>query len=77
MSAIGLTVRNMTNPSVMQQLAQEHERETLAASRMPRRPGFLAPKVRRRLGWSLIGLGVHLALDGGPNRKQALEVVRR
>jgi len=64
----------MTNPSAMQQLAREHECEILATSRVPR-AGSLAPKVRRRLGVSLIGLGVHLAL-GTRRHNRTLGVAR-
>ncbi|HEY7946302.1 MAG TPA: hypothetical protein VID75_01430 [Acidimicrobiales bacterium] len=63
----------MTNPSAMQQLAKEHQRDILGASRVPR-AGSLAPKVRQRLGWSLIGLGVHLALEGARQQNQNLGV---
>jgi hypothetical protein len=54
----------MTNPSVLQQLAQEHQREILEASRTRRLRDPGGSGVRQRLGWSLIGLGVHLALGG-------------
>jgi hypothetical protein len=55
-------VHAMTNPSVVQQLGKERGREILEAS-MAAGPGWLDGKVRERIGWSLIGLGVHLALD--------------
>jgi hypothetical protein len=45
----------------MQQMAKERENEILRSLQTPRAPGSF-PKVRERLGWSLIGLGVHLAL---------------
>jgi hypothetical protein len=55
----------MVNPSAMQQLAKEYQREILEAGRTRRRAVDAAgPGVRERLGWTLIGLGVHLALDG-------------
>jgi hypothetical protein len=54
----------MVNPSVMQQLAKEQQGEILRASRARRAAGPVLPRARRRLGWSLIGLGAHLALDG-------------
>jgi hypothetical protein len=55
---------SMVNPSVLQQLGKEHQREILEASRIPRTADSLVPRARRRLGWSLIGLGAHLAMDG-------------
>jgi hypothetical protein len=54
----------MVNPTVLQKLGKEHQREILEASRTPRAPRTLGPMVRQRLGWSLIGLGARLALDG-------------
>ena len=54
----------MVNPSAMQQLAKQRQHELLEAGR-PRRVGeATGPGVRQRLGWTLIGLGVHLALNG-------------
>jgi hypothetical protein len=64
MSARVFKVHDMTNPSVMQQLAREHAREILEAGQARTAAAPVFPAVRRRLGWSLIGLGVHLALDG-------------
>jgi hypothetical protein len=64
----------MVNPSLLEQFGKERGREILEASRTPRGPGPW-PKVRQRLGWSLIGLGVHLALDG--HRGQALRPLTR
>jgi hypothetical protein len=69
------TLLDMTNPSAMHQLAKQHELEILAASRAPR-VGSLAPKVRQRLGRSLIGLGVHLAVAGARQQNQRLDVAR-
>jgi hypothetical protein len=72
MSAIEPRVQDMFNPSVMQQLAKEQQGEILQASRARRAAGPVLPRARRRLGWSLIGLGAHLALDGsgrGPERR--------
>jgi hypothetical protein len=65
----------MTNPSVMQQLAREHVREILEAGHVRTAAAPVLPAVRRRLGWSLIGIGAHLALDGsGPGaRRRRLE----
>jgi hypothetical protein len=57
------TVIDMVHPTAMLQLAHEREAEILEASRTPRAPSSF-PKVRERLGWSLIGLGTHLALKG-------------
>jgi hypothetical protein len=64
MSPIDPRVQDMVNPSVMQQLAKEQQGEILRASRARRAAGPVLPRARRRLGWSLIGLGAHLALDG-------------
>ncbi|MGD0440088.1 MAG: hypothetical protein ABSB52_05625 [Acidimicrobiales bacterium] len=52
----------MTNPSLLQQLAAQRQREIFTATRA-RRLGAVHPKIRARLGWSLVGLGVRLALD--------------
>jgi hypothetical protein len=57
------TVIDMVHPSAMQQLARERETEIQEACRTPRTPGSF-PKMRQRLGWSLMGLGAHLALQG-------------
>jgi hypothetical protein len=65
LSALDLIVQVMVNPSVLRQLGKEHEREILEASRIPRAAGSMGSRVRERLGWSLIGLGAHLALNGG------------
>jgi hypothetical protein len=65
----------MVNPTVLQKLGKEHQREILEASRTPRVPRTLRPMVRQRLGWSLIGLGARLALDG--RRGQALQPLTR
>jgi hypothetical protein len=54
----------MTNPSAMEQLGREHRRETLEAGRIRRAAGPPFPRTRERVGWSLIGLGFRLALDG-------------
>ncbi|MGO9962159.1 MAG: hypothetical protein ACLPUG_01865 [Acidimicrobiales bacterium] len=51
----------MTNPSLLRQLAEQHQREIFMATRA-RRLGP-SPRLRARLGWSLVGLGVRLALD--------------
>ncbi len=56
-------VIDMVHPTAMLQLAHQREAEILEASRTPRAPGPF-PKTRERLGWSLIGLGTHLALKG-------------
>jgi hypothetical protein len=58
----------MINPSEMRMLGKEHGSEILKAALTARAPDALGSRVRRRLGWSLIGLGVHLALDGGKGR---------
>jgi hypothetical protein len=65
----------MVNPSVLEKLGKEHQREILEASRTPRVPRTLRPMVRQRLGWSLIGLGARLALDG--RRGQPLQPLTR
>jgi hypothetical protein len=62
------TVCHMVNPSAMQQLGKEHGREILQTSGAPRPRAVKGSRVRERLGWSLIGLGVRLALDGQPGR---------
>jgi len=54
----------MANPTVLEQLGKEHQREILEAGRTRRVPRTLGPMVRQRLGWSLIELGARLALDG-------------
>ncbi len=54
----------MINPSLLQQLGRRRQSEILEASRTPRVPVAAGPGLRQRLGWSLIGLGVHLALNG-------------
>ncbi|MGA2804975.1 MAG: hypothetical protein ABSF89_11390 [Acidimicrobiales bacterium] len=51
----------MTNPSLLRQLAEQRQREILTVTRA-RRLGP-SPTIRARLGWSLVGLGVRLALD--------------
>jgi hypothetical protein len=64
MSAMRRTVRDMVNPSVMQQLASEYRREDLEAARIG--GAGLQPShrsVRERLGWSLVSLGVRLTRD--------------
>jgi len=53
----------MVNPSVIQQLAKAREREIFEATRKPRVFVPQRARVRERLGWSLVGLGVHLALN--------------
>jgi hypothetical protein len=65
----------MVNPTVLEKLGKERQREILEASRTPRLPRTLSPMVRQRLGWSLIGLGVRLALDG--RRGQPLRPLTR
>ena len=60
-------VGGMVNPSLLEQFGKEHGLEILASSRTPRGP-VRWPRVRQRLGWSLIGLGAHLALDGQRGR---------
>ncbi len=54
----------MVNPSLLQQLGAQRQSEILEASRIPRVPVAAGAGLRQRLGWSLIGLGVHLALNG-------------
>ena len=56
-------VIDMVHPTAMLQMAHEREAEILEACRTPRAPSSF-PKTRERLGWSLIGLGTHLALKG-------------
>ncbi|HXQ60800.1 MAG TPA: hypothetical protein VN796_00630 [Acidimicrobiales bacterium] len=55
----------MAHPTAMQQLAKEREREVLETTGRARRPEVVHLGVRERLGWSLVGIGVHLALKGG------------
>ena len=74
MSSMRRTVRDMVHPAAMEQLAKERQNEILRSS-MTRRTPAPFPKVRERLGWSLIGLGVHLALPG--QRTQALRSFTR
>ncbi len=54
----------MAHPTTMQQLAKDRGREILETSARPRRLGVVHVRARERLGWSLVGLGVHLALKG-------------
>jgi hypothetical protein len=56
-------VIDMAHPSAMLQMAHQREAELLEARRTPRVPSSFL-KARERLGWSLIGLGTHLALKG-------------
>jgi hypothetical protein len=65
----------MLNPSVVQQLGKEHQREILEASRMAEASRSEGLGIRERLGWSLVGLGAHLALYG--HRDYTLRPVAR
>jgi hypothetical protein len=66
----------MAHPSLLLQMAKERDREVAAASRRPRPPHPLAPKARERLGWSLIGLGMHLAFSPGRRGQGQWSVAR-
>jgi hypothetical protein len=68
-------VGDMLNPSVVQQLGKERQREILEASRIEGASGSEGPGIRERLGWSLVGLGVHIAMHG--HRDYALRPIAR
>ena len=61
-SAIADTVPGMTNPFLLRQIAEQHQREILMANRA-RRLVPSHPRIRARLGWSLVVLGMRLAHD--------------
>ncbi|MGD0983368.1 MAG: hypothetical protein ABSA65_06060 [Acidimicrobiales bacterium] len=52
----------MINPSLLEMLAKQRQREILMATRV-RPPSSSHPGIRARLGWSLVDLGVRLVLD--------------
>jgi hypothetical protein len=64
---MGLMVTDMVHPSAMQTLARERENEIQKLLEIPRAPASF-PKVRERLGWSLISLGLHVALTARRGR---------
>ncbi|MGO8721460.1 MAG: hypothetical protein ACLQRM_01785 [Acidimicrobiales bacterium] len=53
----------MTNSGVWQQLTKQRQIELAATAMHARRVGSSLPRLRDWLGWSLVGLGAHLALD--------------
>ncbi len=65
----------MVNPSLLQQLGKEHQREFLEAARIPRTPDAPGPRVRQRIGWSLVWLGLHLAMN--PRRQRSFSPLTR
>jgi hypothetical protein len=67
-------VTDMVHPSEMQKLAREREDEVQRWLQSPRAPAPF-PKVRERLGWSLINLGLHVALTA--RRGQAVHSFTR
>jgi hypothetical protein len=67
-------VRGMVYPSAMQQLARERENEIQRSLLTPRAPAPF-PKVRERVGWSLISLGLHMAMTA--RRGQAVHSFTR
>ena len=64
---MGLMVTDMVHPSAMQRLARERENEIQRFLQTPRAPASF-PKVRERLGWSLISLGLHVAVTARRGR---------
>jgi hypothetical protein len=62
----------MVNPSLLRQMGKQHEQEILDAARVRQAAEPLRLPLSERLGWSLVGLGVHIVLESQGRKSSSL-----